>query len=457
MLEADRSTAEWRALDEAHHVHSFTDPRVMGVKGTRVITRGDGVYVWDSDGAKLLDAMAGLWCVNVGYGRRELGEAARRQMDVLPYYNNHFQTATPQMIDLASLISEVTPPGLDHVVFANSGSEAIDTVIRLVRHFWRLQGQPHRQAFIGRTLGYHGSTLAATSLGGMAHMHAMQSELLPGFAHITQPHWYTLGGDLTPEAYGLKAAQELEAKILELGPENVAAFVGEPVQGAGGVIVPPSTYWPEIQRICRKYDILLVADEVICGFGRTGSWFGSQTFGIEPDLMSMAKGLSSGYAPISAVAMNARVADAINQGGLIAHGYTYSGHPVACAVAIENIGIIRREGLVERVRDDVGPYLQSRLNQLAEESPIVGEVRGVGLMAALQLVRDKTTREICTPEDNAAIICREHAADHGLIARALGQAMAISPPLTITRDEIDELVSKLGDALDHTARALGRL
>jgi putrescine aminotransferase len=456
MLEADRGTAEWRALDEAHHVHSFTDPRAMGVNGTRVITKADGVYVWDSDGAKLLDAMAGLWCVNVGYGRHELVEAGRRQMEVLPYYNNHFQTATPQMIELARLIAEVTPAGLDHVAFANSGSEAIDTVIRLVRHFWRLQGQPDKQVFIGRTLGYHGSTLAATSLGGMAHMHGMQSALLPGFAHIVQPHWYTLGGDLTPEAFGLKAAQELEAKILELGPETVAAFVGEPVQGAGGVIVPPSTYWPEIQRICRKYDVLLVADEVICGFGRTGAWFGSETFGIEPDIISMAKGLSSGYVPISAVAMNARVADTINQGGLIAHGYTYSGHPVACAVAIENIGIIRREGLVERVRDDIGPYLQSRLNQLAEQSPIVGEVRGVGLMAALQLVRDKATREVCTPEDNAAVICRDHAADHGLIARALGQAMAISPPLTISRDEVDELVSKLGDALEHTARALGK-
>jgi len=457
MLETDKSTAEWRVLDQAHHVHSFTDPRAMGVKGARVITRGDGVYVWDSDGAKLLDAMAGLWCVNVGYGRRELVEAARAQMEVLPYYNNHFQSATPQMIELASLIAEVTPPGLDQIVFANSGSEAIDTVLRLVRHFWRLQGQPSKQIFIGRSLGYHGSTLAAANLGGMAHMHGMDSGLLPGFAHIGHPHWYTLGGDLTPEAFGLKAAQELEAKILELGAENVAAFIGEPIQGAGGVIVPPSTYWPEIQRICRKYDVLLVADEVICGFGRTGSWFGSQTYGIESDLMTMAKGLSSGYVPISAVAMNARVADTINQGGLIAHGYTYSGHPVACAVAIENIGIIRRERLVERVRDDVGPYLQSRLNQLAEESPIVGEVRGVGLMAALQLVRDKATREVCTVEDNAAVICRDYAADNGLVARALGQAMALSPPLTITRGEIDELVSKLGGALDHTARALGKL
>jgi putrescine aminotransferase len=412
--------------------------------------------VWDSDGAQFLDGMAGLWCVNVGYGRRELAEAARRQIETLPYYNNHFQTATPQMIELARLIAEKTPPGLDHIVFASSGSEAVDSIVRLARYYWRLQGRPEKQVLISRTLAYHGSTLATTSLGGMAHMQAMQSALLPGFAHIRQPHWYTLGGELTPEEFGVQAARELEAKILEIGPENVAAFVGEPVQGAGGVIVPPSTYWDEIQRICRKYDVLLAADEVICGFGRTGSWFGSQTFGIQPDLMSMAKGLSSGYVPISAVAMSARVAETINAGGVIAHGYTYSGHPVGCAVAIENIAIIEREGLVERVRDDIGPYFQAQLGQLAEQSPIVGEVSGVGLLAGLQLVRDKATREVCTAEDNAAIICREAASENGLIARALGQRIALSPPLTISRAQVDEIVGKLGKALDHTARALGR-
>ena len=378
------STADWKKSDAAHHVHSFTDPDAMAAGGTRIIVKAEGCYVWDSNGNKFLDGMAGLWCVNVGYGRQELVEAAARQMATLPFYNNHFQTATPQMIELAALLSDLTPPGLDHIFYANSGSEANDTVIRIARHYWQCIGKPEKQIFIGRTLGYHGSTLAATSLGGMAAMHAMGQSLLPGFEHILHPHWYALGGELTPDEFGLEAARALEDRIVELGPENVAAFIGEPVQGAGGVIVPPQSYWPEIQRICRKYDVLLVADEVICGFGRTGNWFGCETYGITPDLMPMAKGLSSGYLPIAAVAMSDRIFDGIRSGGIMSHGFTYSGHPVACAVAIANINIIRSEKLVERVRDDIGPYFQRILARLAASHPLVGEARGVGLMAALQ-------------------------------------------------------------------------
>jgi len=264
------------------------------------------------------------------------------------------------------------------------------------------------------------------------------------------------GGNLSPAEYGLKAAQALEARILELGADTVAAFIGEPVQGAGGVIVPPETYWPEIQRICRKYDVLLIADEVICGFGRTGAWFGSQTFGIEPDFMPMAKGLSSGYIPVAAVGVHDRIFDVIERGGLWPHGYTYSGHPVACAVALANIAIIKREGLVERVRDDIGPYFQSKLEALVQSHPLVGERRGVGLMAALQLVRNKATREVCTMEDNAAIFCRETCYENKLIARAVGQSMVMSPPLTISRSEIDEMVTILTRALDATAQKLGQ-
>jgi putrescine aminotransferase len=288
-------------------------------------------------------------------------------------------------------------------------------------------------------------------------MHAMDGGVLPDITHIEHPHWYVYGGALSREDFGVKAAQALETRILELGADKVAAFIAEPVQGAGGVIDPPTTYWPEIQRICRKYDVLLVADEVICGFGRTGQWFGSQTFDISPDFMPMAKGLSSGYVPIAAVGLSQRVSDVLGQGGLIAHGYTYSGHPVACAVALANIDIIKGEGLVERVRDDIGPYFTAQLDKLVAEHPIVGERRGVGLMASLQLVRNKETRELCTMEDNAAIYCRELCYANNLIVRAVMQSIVLSPPLVITRHEVDELIAILTRALDDTARKLGKL
>ncbi|HVW68564.1 MAG TPA: aminotransferase, partial [Steroidobacteraceae bacterium] len=384
---SSRPTSEWQALDRAHHVHPFTDPKALAARGTRVMTRAAGVYVWDSDGNKILDAMAGLWCVNVGYGRRELIDAALKQLEQVPYYNSFFQSSVPSQIELAQCLAGLTPNGLRHFFYANSGSEANDTVIRLVRRYWALRGLPKKRTFIARTLGYHGSTLAAVSLGGMAPMWAMDGETLPGFEHIEHPHYYTQGGTQSLEAYALEAARRLEKKILELGAHNVAAFVGEPVQGAGGVYDPPPGYWAEIQRICRKYDVLLVADEVICGFGRTGSWFGSQTYDIRPDLMPMAKGLSSGYLPISAVAMTGAFFDVINEGGTLSHGFTYSGHPVACAVAIANIRLMQQEGLVERVRDDVGPYLRAGLDELCRSHPIVGEIRGAGLVAAIQLVK----------------------------------------------------------------------
>lgn len=452
MVETSSRTREWQEWDRTHHLHPFTDSKLTADKPVRVITRGEGVYVWDSDGNKILDGMAGLWCVNVGYGRRELIDAAIRQLEVLPYYNTFWHTATPSQIELAKLLSEVTPAGLRHFFYTNSGSEANDTVIRLARQFWKVHGKPNKQIFIGRTFAYHGSTLAAVSLGGMPHMHAMEKSLLPGFAHIEHPHWYTQGGDLSLEEFGLKAARRLEDKLLELGAENVAAFIGEPIQGAGGVFAPPPGYWAEIQRICRKYDVLVVADEVICGFGRTGRWFGSQTYDIEPDLMPMAKGLSSGYIPIAGVAMTDRIFEVINSGGLLAHGYTYSGHPVACAVAIANIQLIKKERLVERVREDVGPYFHTRLAELARSHPIVGEIRGTGLIAGIQLVKDKERRVIFTKEDDAANKCRDLALQHNLVMRAVNQAMILSPPLIITRAQIDELIDKARKALDLTAR-----
>ncbi len=317
------STAEWQAVDTRHHLHPFTHYQSLAKEGSRIIVRAQGPYLWDSEGERILDSMAGLWCVNVGYGRKELAEAAYRQMLELPYYNTFFKTATPPSIELSRLLVELTPKGLNHVFFGSSGSDANDTVVRMVRHYWNLQGKPAKKTFIGRELGYHGSTMTGASLGGMSAMHAQADLPLPGFAHILPPYWYGRGGDLTPEEFGLAAARALETKALELGPDKVAAFIGEPIMGAGGVIVPPDTYWPEIQRICRRYDVLLIADEVICGFGRIGQWFGSQIFAIEPDLMTLAKGITSGYVPLSAVMVGDRVAAClIEKGGEFHHGYT---------------------------------------------------------------------------------------------------------------------------------------
>ena len=455
IVEAGFSTDRWRELDDRHHLHPFSDPRELAERGTTVITRGDGSYVWDSDGNKILDGMAGLWCVNVGYGRDELVDVAGRQMRELPYYNSFFQSATPSQISLARRLSEVTPEGINNFFFTNSGSEANDTVIRLVYHYWKLCGQPSKRVFIGRNLGYHGSTLAATSLGGMKAMHDMGHELLPGFEHIMEPHWYMHGVNQTPEQFAEVAAVALEDKIAAIGAANVAAFIAEPVQGAGGVIDPPPGYWERIQKICRKHDILLVADEVICGFGRLGEWFGSQYYGIKPDLMPMAKGLSSGYLPIAAVGIGERVHKTLYEGGAIPHGYTYSGHPVACAVAEANIDIIAREGLVDRVREDVGPYFRTVLQQIADFHPLVGELRGAGLLAGLQLMKDRTERLFFDPSEKAAVTCREIALRNGLIARAVGHAMVLCPPLTITRGEIDELAEKMTKSLDETAKEYG--
>ena len=346
-----KTTREWQQSDHAHYMHPFTDHHDLGKKGARIITRAAGVYIYDSDGNKILDGMAGLWCVNLGYGRQDLIDAATRQMQELPFYNSFFQTANPPAIELSELLSQVSPPQFNMAFFTGSGSEANDTMIKLVRRYWDLVEQPSKKVIISRKNAYHGSTIAAGTMGGMEAMHKQTGLDIPGFDHIEQPYYFGLGGDLSPKAFGLKQARLLEEKILELGAENVAAFVGEPVQGAGGVIIPPDNYWPEIQRICRKYDLLLVADEVITGFGRLGEWFGSQRMGFEPDLMPFAKGVTSGYLPLGGVLVGDRVADVVGStGGEFAHGFTYSGHPVTCAVAIASIRALQNEKIVQRVQ-----------------------------------------------------------------------------------------------------------
>ncbi len=444
------TTAHWRALDAAHHLHPFTDTRSLNDEGVRVMTAGKGVWLSDSDGNQIIDGMSGLWCVNVGYGQPALIDAATRQMTELSFYNTFFKTTTPVAASLAKLLSEVTPAGLNHVFFANSGSEANDTIIRMVRHYWRTMGQPSRTTIIGRHRGYHGSTVAAASLGGMSAMHE-QAGLLTGFAHIDPPHWYQLGWQHDEQAFGLIAAGWLEAKILDLGPENVAAFIGEPIQGAGGVIIPPDSYWPEIQRICKKYGILLIADEVICGFGRLGTWFGSDYYAIKPDLMTIAKGLSSGYMPIAGVMVHDRVADVlIGQGGEFHHGYTYSGHPVAAAVAIANIGLLREGGIMGRV-PAMAAYFQARLQELADH-PLVGQVRGRGMIAAIELMQDKARHTPFPSPGKVGTLCRDYCFKNNVVMRACWDTMVLAPPLVITEEEVDILLARARLALDLTAR-----
>ncbi|SDH63775.1 putrescine aminotransferase [Pseudomonas flavescens] len=446
-------TQQWQAMSRDHHLAPFSDFKQLAEKGPRIITRAEGVHLWDSEGHKILDGMAGLWCIAIGYGREELVEAASKQMRELPFYNTFFQTAHPPVLELAKALSEVTPAGMNHVFFTGSGSEGNDTMLRMVRHYWALKGKAGKKVVIARENGYHGSTVAGASLGGMKGMHEQGDLPIPGIVHIAQPYWFGEGGDMTPEAFGIWAAEELEKKILEVGEDNVAAFIAEPIQGAGGVIIPPDSYWPKVREILAKYEILFVADEVICGFGRTGEWFGSDYYGNSPDMMTIAKGLTSGYVPMGGLVVRDEIVEVLNEGGDFNHGFTYSGHPVAAAVALENIRILREEKIVERVREETAPYLQKRLRELADH-PLVGEVRGVGMLGAIELVKDKQTRERYPSDKAVGMICRGHCFENGLIMRAVGDTMIISPPLVISKPEIDELVEKARKCLDLTARAL---
>jgi len=445
--------ARLQTLDHGF-LHPFTDHKALRAKGTRVIERADGVYLWDVNGHKILDGMSGLWCVNLGYGRRELVEAARAQLERLPYYNSFFQCTHPPAIELTRMLTELSPVTLKQVFYTGSGSEAIDTVVRLVRHYWTLQGKPGKNIIISRENAYHGSTVAAASVGGMGPMHSQGGLPIPGIVHIEQPYYFKNGAGMSPAEYGRKAAQALAARIEWLGVDNVAAFIAEPIQGAGGVIIPPETYWPEIKKVLARYDILFVADEVICGFGRTGEWWGSTYYGLEPDLITFAKAVTSGYLPLGGVFVGERVAEAlVEKGGEFYHGFTYSAHPASCAVALENLKLLRDEGHIERVKHDTGPYLQKRWRELADH-PLVGEVRGLGFLGALEMVKNRKTGERFDPVGTVGTICRDFSVEQGLVMRAVRDGLIIAPPLTMTRENIDELVTIARRALDLTAKAI---
>jgi putrescine aminotransferase len=442
-----------RQRDSAHYLHPFTDHKALSATGSRVIVRGEGIHVWDSEGNRIIDGMSGLWCVNAGYGRTSIADAVHRQLQTLPFYNSFFNTTNVPAVELAERLTRLAPPGFNHVFYTGSGSEANDTNLRMVRRYWDLMGQPQRKIIISRHNAYHGSTIAASALGGMSGMHE-QGGMIPGVAHIGQPNYFEDGRGMTPEEFGRVAASWLEEKILALGADTVAAFIGEPVQGAGGVIIPPPGYWPEIQRICDKYGVLLIADEVITGFGRLGAWFGSTVMGIRPDLITFAKGVTSGYIPLGGVLVGERVADVlIGQGGDFNHGFTYSGHPAACAAALENLRILEDENLPAQVGAVTGPYLAQGFSSLADH-PLVGYANSLGFTAGLNLIRAKGANiHECVPFDTDAgvgMICRGHMFNNGVIMRAVGDRMIIAPPLVMSPAQIDEMIATIRRCLDLT-------
>jgi putrescine aminotransferase len=444
-------TTQLRELDALHHLHPFTDHRSLRTGGVRVMVRGDGPYLWDSEGKRVLDGMSGLWTANVGHSRQELAEVAYAQMLELPFYNTFFRTTHPPVVTLSRKLAELAPNNLNQVFYGSSGSEANDTAIRLIRHYWVLKGEPKRRIIISRKSAYHGSTIASGSMGGMSHVHAHSYPVYEGFRHIVDPYWYGESEDgESPEAFGIRAARALEDEILAIGPENVAAFAGEPVQGAGGVKIAPESYWPEVQRIVDKYGILLLADEVITGFGRLGTWFGSQHYGIRPDLITFAKAVTSGYIPLSGVIVDDKIADALMaHDDDFNHGYTFSGHPVACAVALKNIEIMEQERLVPRVTEFGGPALAKLLAKF-KDHPLVGEVRSVGLLGAIELVADKRMRRRFADPGRVGLICRDHFFREGFIMRAVFDTMVTAPPLIWTQTQFDEAEVVIRRALDLT-------
>lgn len=449
-------TKLWQSIDKAHFLHPFTDHARLYASGARVAVRAEGVYVWDNDGHRIIDGLSGLGCVNIGYGRPELARVAMEQMLALSYCPSFFHTTHPSVVRLAEQLTGMLPEGLNRAFFQTSGSEANETAVRLVRKFWDLSGQSARRVLIARESAYHGSTAVAASLSGIKPMHFAGGDIpLPNIVHIRTPNIYRHGAGMDPETFGVTAAGWLEDKILEIGPDKVAAFFAEPAQSAGGAICPPMSYWPEIQRICRRYDVLLVADEVVCGFGRTGRWFGWEHYGFTPDVMQLGKGLTSGYLPLSACIVSDRLADVlVTKGGEWAHGFTYSGHPACCAVANENIRLLREENIVETAGRELAPYFREKMQSFADH-PLIGDVKSVGLMGGMEIVKDKRTREAYPNEAGIGDACSSEAMRRGLAFRANGDTMTLMPPLIIRKDQIDTVFEIAREALDATARRLG--
>ncbi len=451
MVERPNSAA---AMDIASHLHPYTNARKHETEGPMVITEGKGIFVYDDQGKEYIEGLAGLWYAALGFSEERLAQAAAEQLRRLPCYHSFAHKSPLPTIELAAKLLEIAPVPMSKAFFANSGSEANDTMIKMVWYYNNALGRPEKKKIISRIKAYHGVTVATASLTGLPYNHRDFDLPIANMLHTSCPHHYRFGqpGE-SEEDFATRCANELEQLILDEGPETIAAFIGEPVMGAGGVIMPPRTYWDKIQAVLRKYDVLLVADEVICGFGRTGNLFGCQTFNIKPDIITMAKALSSGYLPISAVLISdpvyQTIADNTAKIGTFGHGFTYSGHPVPAAVALETLKIYEERDIVGHVRQ-VGPRLQEGLRRYADH-PMVGEVRGVGLIAAVELVADRASKATFDPPGRVGGYFAERAQAHGLIIRNLMDVIAFCPPLIITEDQIDSLVERFARALDDTA------
>lgn len=445
------------ARDVAYHLHSYTNARAHQETGPLIIDRGEGAYVFDNSGKKYLEAMAGLWSTAVGFSEPRLVAAATAQMQKLPYYHNFASRSHGPAVDLAEKLIQMAPVPMSKVFYTNSGSEANDTVLKLLWYRSNAMGQPKRKKIISRHRGYHGVTIASASMTGLPNNHRSFDLPIANVLHTACPHHYREAHEgESEEEFATRLATELEEMIITEGPDTIMAMIGEPVMGAGGVVVPPATYWDKVQTVLRKYDILLVADEVICGFGRTGKMFGSTTFGMEPDILVMSKQLTSTYFPLSAFMINERVFEAIadesHSIGVLGHGFTGAGHPVGAAIALENIRIIEECELVANAAE-VGAYMQSELRKLCEH-PLVGEVRGIGLIAAVELVLDKNSKTAFEKPGQLGAQVAARLMEHGVISRAMLDALAFCPPLIVTRADIDGMVSALRKSLDETAASV---
>jgi 4-aminobutyrate--pyruvate transaminase len=454
------SNASQSARDIAYHMHPFTNMRRLESEGPFVITRGEGIRVFDDAGRDYIDAMAGLWCTSLGFSEKRLAEVAYRQMLELPYASTFGQRSHPTVIALAEKLIGLMPVPMSKVFFNNSGSEANDTAIKLVWYFNNALGRPRKKKIIGRMKGYHGVTIGAASLCGLPYMHQDFDLPVANIRHTDCPHYWRMAkpGE-SEEDFATRMAENLDALIQREGPDSVAAFIAEPVQGAGGVIIPPRGYFQKIQEVLRKYDVLFIADEVICGFGRTGNMFGCETFGIEPDILTCAKALSSSYLPISATVINDKVYQGLatqsDKNGNFTHGFTYSGHPVCAAVALETLKIYEERDLVGHVRA-IMPQFLAGVRAFADH-PLVGEVRAIGLMAGLELVRDKATKQPFDAKAGVGAFFEKKANEAGLLMRGRGEQLVLSPPLIIQPNEIDELLARLKGALDATADMVATL
>ncbi len=445
------STAELVQEDLTHLLHPMTPLYEHAQRGPLVLVEGQGIMVRDSDGREYLDGLAGLWNVNVGHGRREIVAAAAAQMERLAFAPSFFGLSNVPAIQLGHRLAELTPPGLKRFFYTCGGSESNETAFKIARAYWRLRGRPEKYKIIARERAYHGPSYGALSATGLPQFHQYYGPLVPGFLHVMMPDPYR--GTYDPARYadvGEAAAAALEEAIQREGPETVAAFIAEPVPGVGGVLVPPPSYFPRVQEICRRYQVLLIVDEVITGFGRTGRWFGVEHWGVQPDLMTLAKGITSGYLPLGAVALTEEIYQVLAAPGVtFLHGFTYYGHPVCCAAALANLAVIERERLVENAAR-MGEYLLARLTELRDH-PLVGDVRGLGLMAGVELVADRATRRPFPPEKQVGRQVVHLARENGLLCRASGDIICFAPPLCIDRAGVDLLVGRFRRALETVA------